>query len=319
MRRTRVAAVLVALLSAVLVLTACQGGAKGGDHTLSFIPGTKGEPFYISMQCGAQAKAAELGYTLDPQPPDKFDPSLQTPIVSAVTAAKPGAILIAPTSPVAMGAPLKEAKRAGIPIVEVDTALKDRSVAVSSVSSDNPKGGGLGADALAKLVGEKGPVLIIDTTAGTSTTNARARGFAEQLKKYPEMKNLGTQYNENEASKAATIVTATLAAHPDLAGIFATNLSSTEGAATGLRNAGKTGQVKLIGFDASPKQVADMKAGAIQALIAQDPAAIGASGVQQAVNALQGKPVERTLLPDMVTITADDQATLAKYAYKTKC
>jgi ribose transport system substrate-binding protein len=311
---------LVAVVASALVLAACGGGGGGGGKKLTFIPGTKGEPFYISMQCGAQAKAKELGYTLETQPPDRFDPTLQTPIVTAAIATQPGAILIAPTHDVAMAAPLKQAKTAGIKIIEVDTALQDKSVALSSVSSDNAKGGNLAADALAKLTGEKGSVLVINTKAGTSTTDARAQGFSEKIKsKYPNIKDLGVQYNDNEASKAASIVTATLAANPDLAGIFATNLSSAEGAATGLRNAGKLGQVKLVGFDASPKQVADLKAGTVQALIAQDPAGIGEKGVQQAVNAIEGKPVDRDLRPDLVTITQENSASMEKYFYKTSC
>ena len=80
----------------------------------------------------------------------------------------------------------------------------------------------LAAATLAKLVGEKGPVLVINTKAGTSTTDARAQGFEDALKNYPGMTSLGVQYNNNEAAQAASIVTATLAAHPDLAGVFAT-------------------------------------------------------------------------------------------------
>ncbi|MFE3057015.1 ABC transporter substrate-binding protein [Nocardia sp. NPDC059239] len=319
------AAVMAGVVVAVAGLLAGCGGSvsnsgKADTKKLVLIPGVANEPFYISMQCGAQDEAKKLGYSLDTQAPTQFDASLQTPIVTGVIANKPGAILIAPTHAQAMASPIKQAKDAGIKVIEVDTALDDTSIALSSISSDNVKGGQLAAVTLAKLVGDKGSVLVINTKAGTSTTDQRAQGFEDELKQnHPGMSSLGVQYNNNEAAQAASIVTATLAAHPDLAGIFATNLSSAEGAATGLRNAGKLGQVKVVGFDASPKQVQDLKDGTVQALIAQNPSDIGKQGVDQADAALQGKPVTRKIQTDMIAITADTMSTNDQYFYKSKC
>ncbi|RJO69300.1 sugar ABC transporter substrate-binding protein [Nocardia panacis] len=323
MRAKRTAAAFGALVAAGALLAGCSGkvGESGGNDAkkLVLIPGVADEPFYISMQCGAQEEAVKLGYKLDTQAPTQFDAGAQTPVLSGVVAGKPGAVLIAPTHATAMANPIKQARDAGIKIIEVDTALDDTSIALSSIASDNNKGGRLAAQTLAKLVGNKGPVLVINTKAGTSTTDARARGFEEALHEYAEMSSLGVQYNNNDAAQATALVTATLAAHPDLAGIFATNLSSAEGAATGLRNANKLGQVKLVGFDASPKQVEDLKAGTVQALIAQDPAGIGAKGVDQAAAALEGKPVTRTIQTDMVAITKADMDANQKYFYKRRC
>ncbi|MET8428620.1 ABC transporter substrate-binding protein [Nocardia sp. NPDC004860] len=319
------AAVMAGVVVAMAGLLAGCGGSVSNSgqadaKKLVLIPGVANEPFYISMQCGAQDEARKLGYSLDTQAPTQFDASLQTPIVTGVIAGKPGAILIAPTHAQAMASPIKQAKDAGIKVIEVDTALGDTSIALSSISSDNVKGGQLAAVTLAKLVGDKGSVLVINTKAGTSTTDQRAQGFEDELKQnHPGMSSLGVQYNNNEAAQAASIVTATLAAHPDLAGVFATNLSSAEGAATGLRNAGKLGQVKVVGFDASPKQVQDLKDGTVQALIAQNPADIGKQGVDQADAALQGKPVTRKIQTDMIAITADTMSTDDQYFYKSKC
>ncbi|QLY28476.1 substrate-binding domain-containing protein [Nocardia huaxiensis] len=319
----RVAVWAAVMVTAAAAVTGCGGSVSDSGGTdakkLVLVPGVANEPFYISMQCGAQAQAEQLGYSFDTQAPTQFDASLQTPVLTGVIAGKPGAILIAPAHAQAMASPIKQAKDAGIKVIEVDTALEDTSIALSSISSDNTKGGELAAQTLAKLVGDRGPVLVINTKAGTSTTDQRAQGFEAELKNHPGMTSLGVQYNNNEAAQAASIVTATLAAHPDLAGIFATNLSSAEGAATGLRNAGKLGQVKLVGFDASPKQVQDLKDGTIQALIAQNPGDIGKQGVDQAVAALEGKPLTRTIRTDMIAITQDSLATNEQYFYKSKC
>ncbi|XVV02423.1 ABC transporter substrate-binding protein [Actinosynnema sp. CA-248983] len=316
-----------ALLGATLLLTACGGGGQIGDSGSSgnskkmvLIPGVTAEPFYISMECGFREAAKAKGYEVEVQAPAKFDSTLQTPIVTGVLANKPGAVLIAPTDDKAMAGPMKQLKDAGIKVVEVDTKLEDTSIAVSTISSNNEQGGQLAAQTLAKLVGGKsGSVLVLNTKAGTSTTDARAKGFEDEIKKFPNLKYVGQQYTDNEPDQAASKVTATLAANPDLVGVFATNLNTGEGAATGLRNAGRTGAVNLVGFDASPKQVEDLRGGAVQALIAQDPATIGRTGVEQAIAALEGGTVKRDIETDLVALTKADMDANQKFFYKQKC
>ncbi|SFR12144.1 monosaccharide ABC transporter substrate-binding protein, CUT2 family [Lentzea waywayandensis] len=314
---------------AAFLLAACGGGGQIGDSNsgnsaankkLVLIPGITAEPFYISMQCGFEEAAKAAGYEFDTQAPAKFDAAQQTPIVTGILASKPAAVLIAPTDDKAMAGPMKQLKDAGIKVVEVDTKLQDTSIGVSSISSNNEQGGKLAAETLNKLAaGKSGSVLVLNTKAGTSTTDARAKGFEDAIKAYPNLKYIGQQYTDNEPATAASKVTATLAANPDLIGVFATNLNTGEGAATGLRNAGKTGTVNLVGFDASPKQVQDLQAGTVQALIAQDPGTIGKQGVEQALAAIDGKENKRNIETDLVAITKDNASANSKYFYKQSC
>jgi ribose transport system substrate-binding protein len=269
------------------------------------------------MNCGAQAAAKANNVQLDFQGPDQFDASLQTPIVNAVAAKKPDAVLIAPTDTKAMYAPIKQLAANGSKIVLVDTTLDDPSMAVSQIASDNEKGGEAAAQELTKLIGGKGKVMVVNVKPGISTTDARGKGF-ETGAKAAGLEYLGQQYDDDDPAKAAAIVTATLAKHPDLAGIFAANLFSAEGAASGLKQAGKT-NVKIVGFDAGPKQVEDLKAGTVQALIAQRPAEIGKDGVEQALAALGGKPTQKQIGTDFAVITKDNLAENQDALYKSTC
>lgn len=297
------------------------GTTTGKSHSLVFIQGVAGDGFYITMQCGIQAEAAKLGATVKTQGPAMFDPTLQTPLLQAVVASHPDAILIAPTDVSAMQEPIAQAKAAGIKIVLVDTTLKDPSVAVSAISSNNLAGGTAAFTELAKLVPNGGEVFVLNTNPGISTTDERATGFNTAAKANSKFTDLGTQYDNDNASKAAQITTAQLQAHPNLAGIFATNLFSAEGAATGIRQAGKQGKVKVVGFDADPDQVAALKAGTVQALIAQQPYQIGVDGVDQAINALDGKPVTAKIGTSFSVLTNDNLDTAAGKAaiYQTSC
>ncbi len=316
---------IVAILAtlAAIALAACgssSSGGSGGSKKLALIAGVKGDQFYITMNCGAQAEAKKKGVSLSFQGPDQFDASLQTPIVNAVAAKKPDAILVAPTDTKAMYPPIKAAAQ-NSKIVLVDTTLDNTSVAESEIASNNLAGGQTAGKELTKLIGGQGEVMVTNVKPGISTTDLRQKGFESAVKGAPGVKYIGTQYNNDDPAKAASIVTATLAKHPNLKGIFATNLFGAEGAASGLKQAGKLGKVKIIGFDAGPKQVSDLKSGLVQALIAQKPAQIGADGVDQALNALNGKTVTKKIGTGFVVVTKQNmnEPNVSKYLYKSNC
>src|SRR6185436_19408707 len=265
------------LMAASLVLVACGGddsssssgssSSGGKNYDLTLVAGVKGDQFYITMNCGAQAEAKKLGATVDFQGPDQFDASLQTPIVNAVAAKNPDAMLIAPTDTKAMFAPIKQVADGGAKIVLVDTTLENPDMAVSQIASDNEGGGRAAAKALSEQIGGSGKVFIVNVKPGISTTDLRAKGFQDEAKKLG-LEYVGMEYNQDQPDKAAAIVKAQLAKTPDLKGIFATNLFAAEGSAAGLRESGNK-DVKIVSFDAGPKQVEDLKNGTIQALVAQ--------------------------------------------------
>jgi ribose transport system substrate-binding protein len=296
-----------------------SSGSSSKNYKLTLIAGVKGDQFYITMNCGAMAAAKAAGATLDFQGPDQFDASLQTPIVNAVAAKKPDAVLIAPTDTKALYAPIKQLADNGSKVVLVDTTLEKPDMAVSQIASDNLAGGAKAAETLLQLTGGKGKYLVVNVKPGISTTDARGKGFEEGLKGKAGVEYLGQQYNNDDPAKAASIVTATLAKHPDLKGIFATNLFAAEGSASGLRQAGKLGQVKIVGFDAGPKQVEDLKQGTVQALIAQQPAEIGKQGVEQAVAALKGETTKPKIGTGFTVITKDNLASNQDAVYKSAC
>jgi ribose transport system substrate-binding protein len=330
-RRT---ATVVGTAVAVLTLTAACGsgssdsgssasGSGGGSksYNLAFVPGVAGDAFYITMQCGIQAEAQKEGATVKTQAPQKFDPTLQTPVLQSVIASHPDALLIAPTDVSAMQAPIAQAKQQGIKVVLVDTTLNDPSVAESAIASDNSGGGKAAFDAIKQLAPNGGKVLGIGVQPGVSTTDARDKGFADAAKADSKYQYLGVQYSMNDPAKAAQLVSAALQKDPDIVGIFASNLFSAEGAATGIRQAGKQDQVKVVGFDAGPDQIKALQDGTVQALIAQQPGTIGTDGVQQAIKALKGEPTTKSIKTGFTILTKDNlnSSEGQAAAYKASC
>src|SRR5919106_1401461 len=174
---------LALLAVTALVAAACGddggGGGDGGEEALDIvlIQGVAGDECYITMDCGAQAAAEELGVNYSVQGPNEFDPTEQIPIVEAVVAQGPDAILIAPTERTALIAPLQAAQDAGITVVLVDTIVDDESIGVSRIATDNVEGGRVAGEALVELIGGEGSVFVNTTQPGVSTVEERQEGF----------------------------------------------------------------------------------------------------------------------------------------------
>jgi ribose transport system substrate-binding protein len=317
-RPCRILAVLAA--TSALAAVACSG-QQPSTKDITLIQGVKGNPFYIAMQCGAKEQAAKLGVNLEVTAPDQFDASQQTPIVNAVAAKKPGAVLIAPTDAVAMRAPIKNLVSGGAKVVEVDTALQDTSVSNAHVTTDNQAAGKAAADKFNEILGGKGRILVLSSAPGISTNDARIAGLKQGLAAYPGLQFAGVQYTKEDATIAASVVSSSLSADPGITGIFSVNSPSSQGAATALRNNNATGRVKLIGFDAGPQQIEQLKHGDVVALVAQSPYQIGADGVQMAVDAIAGHDVpNNSTTPVMVLDKTNVETPEAqKFVYKTEC
>ena len=87
---------------------------------------------------------------------------------------------------------------------------------------------------------------------------------------------------------------------------------------TGLKTTHVAGKVKIVGYDADPQQVSDLKTGVVEALIAQEPYLEGVDGVQQAVNAINGKPT-KSILTSLAVLTKSNLAANSKFIYKSHC
>lgn len=309
-------ATIVSLL-ALAMATPAAYAAEGGNVAL--VLGVKGSPFYQALQCGAQDEAKKLGLNLTVSAPDQFAADSQIPIVNAVAAIKPAVAAIVPTDAQALVAPMKQLAGMGTKIITVDQTINDTSFVETQVLTDNKKGGELAADAMNDLLGGKGSVIVITQPPGSAAQDARTTGFEEQLKKYTDIDYLGPQYQSDDPQKAAEIITSTLSAHPDLAGVFATNGQGAIGAVTGLKQAGATGRVKVVAYDAATAEVDAFKNGAIQALIAQDPKLEGEVAMQKAADLIAGKSLDKTTFTKIVTIKAGDEADADKYEYKADC
>ncbi|MBA2597414.1 MAG: substrate-binding domain-containing protein [Chloroflexia bacterium] len=301
-----------------------RAAARQDSFTIAFIQGVIGDNFYITMDCGARAMAESLGnITLDTQGPERFDQTLQTPILSAVVQTAPDAIMMAPNDSRGMIAPIQAAIDAGVPVLCVDTTI-DSDIQLADVATDNLEGGRLAARGLAESIGGAGKVFVVNVTPGISTTDLREAGFRDAIEnEFPDIEYLGQEYGNNDANVSAQLTAARLQSDPDLAGIFGTNLFSAQGAAAALREQGLQGQVKMVGFDAGPTQVQDLRSEVVDLLIAQHPGDIGEVAVQLLHDFLTTgtPPNPKELVTGATIVTREniDDPEVARYLYVADC
>jgi ribose transport system substrate-binding protein len=281
-----------------------------------------GVPFYSSVSCGGATEAKRLGATFETQGDPTFAVDKQTAVLNAVVATKPDAIMISITDPKAMIAPLQKAKNAGIKIIGIDGDLDDATVMSTNIQSDNLKGGALAADRLGQVMGGKGTVVTVDNAAGSHISDDRFNGFkTEMTAKYPNIKVMDRQYSGNSADKAASIVKASIANDPSVSGVYTLETLNTQGAATGVQQSGKKGQVQIVGYDTSDPIIKAIQAGEVAGTVAQFPYGEGILGVQSAIILLNGGTVPRQQNTPFLMVTPDNVNTdeAKQYIYKTTC
>jgi ribose transport system substrate-binding protein len=301
-----------------------RASARQESFNIAFIQGIIGDNFYITMDCGARAKAESLGnITIDTQAPERFDQTLQTPILNAVVQTAPDAIMMAPNDRKGMIAPIQAAIDAGVPVLCVDTTI-DAEIQLGDVATDNVEGGHLAARGLAEQIDATGKVFVVNVKPGISTTDQREQGFREALEtEFSEIEYLGQEYCDDDANIAAQVTSARLQSDPDLAGIFGTNLFAAQGAAAAVREKGLQGKVKIVGFDAGPTQVQDLRSEVVDLLIAQHPGDIGEIAIQLLHDYLTtGEPLDpREFVTGATIVTRDniEDPEVARYLYVADC
>jgi ABC-type sugar transport system substrate-binding protein len=323
--RLRMTVAVLAAAGLAVAGAGCGSSSSGGSSqkTMELIVGTKSDDFYVTMECGAEKEAKKLGVKLTVTGPATFSVPQQKPLIDAAAVTKPDALIIAPTDSSALDPDLQRVTKAGTKLIFVDTSSANTSLGLSRISSDNTGGGKVAADSLGTALGGKGTVAVISVAKGVSTTDARIAGFQQEMaSKYPGIKLLAEQNDDADSvTTAQQFMESDITANPGLNGVFAANVITAQGAAAGVAQAHKSGTVKVATFDADPQQMQMMTQGTIQLAIAQEPGVEGADGVQQALNAIEGKPVTANIATPLIAVTTANQndASVKPYIYASNC
>jgi ribose transport system substrate-binding protein len=284
------------LAAALVAIGAAWAPAEDSRPRIAVIPKGTTHVFWKSVEAGARAAGQDLGVEVVWKGPLKEnDRAQQIAIVEQFITEGVAGIVLAPLDDTALCRPVAAAMQKKIPVVIIDSALKGAAGKdfVSFVATNNRKGGSLGGEELARLLGSRGGVALLRYQLGSASTTEREEGFLEAVGRNAGMTVLvDNRYGGATAGEAKTasmnLLDKLRAAH----GIFCPNESTTFGMLLALQQNNLAGKVRFVGFDTSPPLVEALRKGDIDALVAQDPRRMGYAGVQTMVNHLHGKPVE---------------------------
>ncbi len=291
-----------------------EGGAAPATTArlkIAVIPKGTTHEFWKSVHAGAVKAAKELDVDIVWKGPLKEDDlKAQVDVVSTFVAQGVSGIVLAPLNDTALRAPVKEATAAKIPVVIFDSDLQGDDH-VSFVATDNVAAGKLAGDHIAKLLGDKGNVMMLRYQVGSASTANREKGFLDAVHAKPTLtvvsdNQYGGATTESAFAKGEGLLVAQKADTGGVNGIFTPNESTTFGMLLALRKGNLAKKTKFVGFDASEKLVSALKDGDIDGLVVQNPFNMGYLAVKTMTEHLRGKKVERRIDTGARLVTKDN-------------
>ncbi len=280
-------------VAAIGVLTLLMSGCnREHKRVIAVIPKGNSDIFWQSVHAGAVKAARENNVEVAwDGPATETDYGVQLQKVDAMLSRGVDAIALAPIDRTSMVSVVNRAADRKVPVIIFDSGI-DTDRFVAQVATDNYKAGQMGAERMGKILNGKGKVVIVAVKPGAASTEAREKGFEDVIhQKFPGIQILDKRYGMSLVSQSLVVAENMLTAHPDLDGVFASNESTSIGAAQALRS--RPRKVKLVGFDFTPTLLDDLKSGLIDSLVIQNPFEMGYQTVITAVKYLDGKPVTK--------------------------
>jgi ribose transport system substrate-binding protein len=266
--------------------------------------------FFKDMEEGAVKHAQERGdLTLVPVGMhSETDIDTQIAAVENFITQKVDAIVIAPADSRALVPPLARAIKAGIVVINIDVALdegakKQAGVDLAFVGPDNRTGAKMSGAVLAKALGPGGKVVILEGNPGADNAIQRKLGFDDAVKE-GQLNLLDSRTAHWETEEANTVFSNMLTAHPDIQGVMAANDSMALGVVKAIDAAGKSGQIKVVGFDNIAAVQPLLKEGKMIATIDQFGSQMAANGTDYAIKALQGEKLQGWIKTPIKLVTA---------------
>jgi ABC-type sugar transport system substrate-binding protein len=320
MSRTRSAIALTVGVALSLTAAACGGSDEGGsassggsgDKSVGVMIKGLDNPFFAAMNDGVKAAATDNGAKVQVQAATSLtDTSGQASKLEALIGQNLGCYVVNPISQTNLVQPLARVPD-GTPVVNIDSpvganAAKQAGLDISTyIGTDNVAAGGMAADTMADLVKGGGKIGVIGGISGDATSNARVQGFTEGAQgRFTPLKTVAGDWDRSKALNAAEDL---MRSNPDIKGFFAANDQMALGIAQAVKNAGKKGDIAIVGVDGIEDALKAIQAGDLSATVSQYPYTIGQLGVEACLAASQGKKLPANVKAPVQVVTKDNVA-----------
>src|SRR5262245_28972586 len=250
----------VGLLAMAVAFSGCNrddATSTSGAPRVAFVMKTLNHPFFLDMQRGAQESARRAGLDVVVQAAEReIDVEKQVQIIENLLQTGIKALIVTPSGSREIATVIAKANRANVPVIVVDTRVDPKAAAdnklklESFIGSDNFEGGKIAGEHLAKITGGKARVAVLEGIPGHETGDSRLRGFRAALASHPGMSIVASQPANWERDQGFTVFQNMLQAHPETDALFACSDLMALGALEAIAAAGKSGRIRVVGFDA---------------------------------------------------------------------
>ncbi len=287
MRRSKWTAVWPMVLA--LLLSGCAAGVPAKQHTVAVIAKSTQTEFWLSVFAGAKAAATEYNAELNILGPEtEEDYETQNQMIADAVEAGTEAIVFSAIDFEKNAAAIDDAARAGVKIVAIDSSV-DSELVSTYIGTDNYAAGQMAAQAALDRVDGPLKVGVVNYDVGTANGQERERGALDAFRDSGRAEITAVVNTLTEAAQARTDTAAMLNGSPDINVLLAFNEPTSVGAAQAVEDLGCTEDVFLVGFDSNVVTIDGLQEGTVDALVVQNPYAMGYLGVESACRLLTGQ------------------------------
>lgn len=278
------------------------------EYEIILIPKTTGATeFWVTFTEGGSMAASEYGVDIEIiGTEDETDEEGQIAIIEEILAREnlPDALVVSPLSVSSITDVLIKVEESGIALILADSVV-DEEIGESVVATDNILAGVELGSYAASLIEEEDEIVIVGHVEGASTAIDREAGVRQGLGNLED--NIQEiVFCDSSYTKAQELTLELIEKYPDLKIIIGLNENAAVGAAWALKEAGKEGEILLVGFDSSLEEVMLMEEGVFQGIVIQNPFNMGYLGVEQAIKLVSGEEIEANIDSGSKLITMDN-------------
>jgi ribose transport system substrate-binding protein len=265
---------------------------------------------WANVKLGADAAAREFDVNIDyAAPNDEEDIECQIKLVNEAldrdNGKKIDALILAASDYKALVEVTEKAYDRGIPVIIIDSEV-DTDKIHSYIATDNFEAGQKAGKALVNIAGTDCKVAVISFVKGTRNAEQREEGLMSIINKYPNIEVISKEYCLSDVKLAYNLTKNIISNNSEVDAIVALNEVASEEAAQAINEMNLGGKVKIITFDSTLQEINFLEKDIIQATVIQNPFSMGYLGVKYAVEAMEGKQIEKRIYTDSKVIDKDN-------------
>ena len=280
------------MLCGVLALSAlcgCAAETTSVQHSVALVVKSTQTEFWRSVFAGAEAAATEYNLALSIAGPEtEEDYETQNRLIANAVTSGAEAIVFSAIDHEENAAAIDAAAQAGVRIVAIDSSVASGHVS-TYIGTDNYAAGQMAANAILERVPGPLSVGVINFDVGTANGQEREQGAADTFTASGRAQITAVVNTLVDADQAQADTVALLTAHPEINVLLALNEPTSVGAARAVQELGRSEEVFLLGFDSNVVTIDGLQDGCVDALVVQNPYAMGYLGVESAYQLLTGQ------------------------------